>query len=78
MGGQLHAPVVLPPGKRSGTHCTGGWVGPKAGLDRYVQPVASSYTDYAIPAHIKYMYLPFIYQRHYTRIFVITNKYEMQ
>jgi hypothetical protein len=28
MGGQLHAPAALPPGKRPGTHCTGGWVGP--------------------------------------------------
>jgi len=22
------------PGERPGTHCTGGWVGPRAGLDR--------------------------------------------
>ena len=46
------------PRKRTGTHCTGGWVGPRAGLDgcgksrlppgfdtRTVQPVASRYTD---------------------------------
>jgi hypothetical protein len=33
VGGQLHAPAALPPGKRPGTHCTGGWVGPRAGLD---------------------------------------------
>ena len=26
------APAALPPGKRAGTHCTGGWVGPRAGL----------------------------------------------
>ena len=32
--GQLHAPAALYPRKRSGTHCTGGWVGPRAGLDR--------------------------------------------
>ena len=64
VGGQRHAPVVLPMGKRAGIHCTGGWVNPKAGLDgcgksrphphpgfdpRTVQPVASRYTDYAIP-----------------------------
>ena len=24
---------LYPPGKEPGTHCTGGWVGPKAGLD---------------------------------------------
>jgi hypothetical protein len=35
MGGQIHAPAALPPGKRPGTHCIGGWVGPKAGLNGY-------------------------------------------
>ena len=51
----------LYPRERHGTHCTGGWVGPTAGLDgcrksrpppgfdpRTVQPVASRYTDWAI------------------------------
>jgi hypothetical protein len=33
VGGQLHAPAALLPGKRPGTHCIGGWVGPRAGLD---------------------------------------------
>jgi hypothetical protein len=33
MGGQNHAPAALPPGKRAGTHFTGGCVGPRAGLD---------------------------------------------
>jgi hypothetical protein len=27
-------PAALPPGKTPGTHCIGGWVGPRAGLDR--------------------------------------------
>jgi hypothetical protein len=32
--GQRHAPAALCPGERTpGTHCTGGWVGLKAGLD---------------------------------------------
>jgi hypothetical protein len=31
--GEPHAPATLPPGKRPGTHCTGGWVGRRAGLD---------------------------------------------
>jgi len=48
------------PLERPGTHCTGGWVGPRAGLDRCgksrplpgfdprtVQPVGSHYTDCA-------------------------------
>jgi hypothetical protein len=33
VGGQIHAPAALPPGKRPVTHCTGGWVGPRADLD---------------------------------------------
>jgi hypothetical protein len=53
----------LYPRERCGTHCTWGWVGPRTGLDacgksrprpgfdpRTVQPVASRYTDWAIPA----------------------------
>jgi hypothetical protein len=64
VSGQRHAPAALPPGKRPGTHCTGSWVGPRAGLGRVlkispppefdprtVQHVASRYTDCAIPAH---------------------------
>jgi len=63
VGGQRHAPAGLPP-ERPGTYCIGGWVGPRAGLDgcgkissppgfdtRTVQPVASCYTHWAIPAH---------------------------
>jgi len=58
--GQRDAPVALYPRERPGTHCTGGWVGPRAGLarcgnsrlppgfdPRTVQLVASRYTDYA-------------------------------
>jgi hypothetical protein len=31
---QRHAPAALYPGERTpGTHCTGGWVSPRAGLD---------------------------------------------
>ena len=34
VGGQSHTPVALPPGKSYSTHCTGGWVGNRAGLDK--------------------------------------------
>ena len=60
MKGQRHAPVALYPRERPGTHCTGGWMGPRAGLDRCgkscpppgfdprtAQPVASRYTHWA-------------------------------
>jgi hypothetical protein len=38
VGGQRYAPAVLPPGKESGTHFTGGWMGPRAGLDGCGKP----------------------------------------
>jgi len=31
VGGQRHVPVALPPGKKTGTHFIGGWVGPRTG-----------------------------------------------
>jgi len=37
MGGQLHAPADLPQ-ERPGTHCIGGWVGPRVGLDGRGKP----------------------------------------
>jgi hypothetical protein len=64
MSGQLHAPAALAPGKSPVTHFIGGWVDPRAGLDDMekrklelppllvVQPVASRYTDWAIPAPV--------------------------
>jgi hypothetical protein len=33
VGGYRDDPAALPPEKRPGTHYTGGWVGPRAGLD---------------------------------------------
>jgi len=55
---QRHAPAALYPREKPGTHYTGGWVDPRAGLDRCgksrpppvfysrtVQPVASRYND---------------------------------
>ena len=58
VGVQRHTPDALPPQERPGTHCIGGWVGPRTGLDgggksrpppgfepRIVQDVTSRYTD---------------------------------
>ena len=35
MGGQRHSLAALLPGKRPGTHCRGGWVGPSISLKGY-------------------------------------------
>jgi hypothetical protein len=38
VSGQRHAPAAFYPGERTpGTHCTGYWVGPRAGLDTEVR-----------------------------------------
>jgi len=55
----------LYPRERPGTHCLGGWMGSRAGLNGCgkshhppgfdpwtVQPLASCYTDYAVSAHL--------------------------
>jgi len=33
--GQGQAPAAVYPRERPGTHCMGGWVGPRAGLDGF-------------------------------------------
>ena len=56
-------PRLLYPRDVPGTHCIGGWVGPRAGLNRWgrsppprgfdprtIQPVASRYTDWSYPS----------------------------
>jgi hypothetical protein len=38
VSGQRHATPRFAPGERTpGTHCTGGWMGPRAGLDTEVR-----------------------------------------
>jgi hypothetical protein len=65
MGWVINAtPCLLYPRKIPGTHCTGGWVEHRAGLEECgksrpqtgfdhpsVNPVASRYTDCVIPGH---------------------------
>jgi hypothetical protein len=72
MSGLCHAPTALfPRQKTPGTHCTGGWVGLRAGLDTegigkilclcwdqtpVVQSVVRDYTDWANPAPVMIQY----------------------
>ena len=63
MRGQQHSPAALYLRDRPGTHCTGGWVGPRAGLDGRkispptgirsltVQPAAQSLYRLSYPDH---------------------------
>ena len=63
VSGQQHAPAVLYRRERPGTHCTGGWVGPKGrsgraenivptGIrSRTVEPVAQSLYRLSYQAH---------------------------
>ena len=75
---------ALYPRERPGTHCTGGWVGLRAGLDvrkissppgfdpRTVQPVAQSLYRLSYPAHNDLVYvLVFFLILFYT--FLISN-----
>jgi len=78
VSGQRYALAALYLRERTGTHCTGGWVGPRAGLNRCgksrpppgfdprtVQPVASHYTDWATrPTYNDHMYTHFRFALH--------------
>ena len=44
VGGHRHTPAALPSGKRPVTHCTGGWVGSRAGLED-LAPIGIRPTD---------------------------------
>jgi len=44
VGSQSHAPAALPSGKKSGTHFTGGWVGPRTSW---------TYTENLVPTGIR-------------------------
>jgi len=59
VSGQQHAPAALYPRERPGTHFTGGWVGPRAGLDGRkissppgLDPGPSSPQSVAIPTEL--------------------------
>lgn len=73
MSVQRHAPAFLPPEKRPSTNCVGSWEDPRAGLHgcpppgfnpRSVQPAASRYANYTIPAHrssCQHFYISFLH-----------------
>jgi hypothetical protein len=54
--GQRHATVVIYPRDRAGTHCTGGWVGPRASLDRCGKSRPTGIRSPYRPAHSQSLY----------------------
>jgi len=59
VSGQQHAPAALYPWQRPGTRCTGGWVGPRVGLEgRKISsqpgfdPGSSSSLSVAVPTQL--------------------------
>jgi hypothetical protein len=61
MSGQLHALAALPPGKELGTHCIGGWVDPRAGLDdvekgKFLTILGLELRPLSHPAHSQLLY----------------------
>ena len=53
---QRHAPAALCLRERPGTHCTGGWVGPRAGLDRCGKSCSPWILSPDRPAHSQSLY----------------------
>ena len=54
--GQRHAPAAPHPRERPGTHCTGGWVGLRAGLDRCGKSRLTGIRSPDRPAHRQSLY----------------------
>ena len=85
-GGQCRAPAALYPRERPGTHCTGGWMVLRAGLDRCgisrlppgfdpltVHPVASRYTYYATrPTYVVIIIFNLVC---FVRLFIFRHQY---
>ena len=51
VGGQHHAPAALSPGQSPGSRCTGGWVGPRASLDRFWKKKSLTLTGFRSRKH---------------------------
>jgi hypothetical protein len=88
VGGQRHAPAALPPGKTryvlyrrlggpQGRYGRVRKISPLPGFDpRTVQPVASRYTDWALPAAITVMRSSIISRLHRHDLFFISGLFK--
>ena len=56
VGWSSSRPSRLYPRERPGTHCTGGWVGPRAGLDRCGKSRPTGIRSLDLPAHSKSLF----------------------
>ena len=57
-GCQQHASATLLPGKRPGTHCTGGWVGPTASLKGWGNLIPTRIWSPNCPSCCNWLYYP--------------------
>jgi hypothetical protein len=63
VSGQQHVPAALYPGDRPSTHCTGGWVGSRVGLDGWKISPPSGIRSPDRPARSQSLY-PISYPAH--------------
>jgi len=54
VSGQQHAPAALYTQESPGIHCTGGWVGPRVGLDGRKISSVNNMGYYNVPSYNKY------------------------
>jgi len=68
--GQRHAPAAPYPLERPGTHCTGGWVGLRAGLDRCGKSLLTGIRSSDRPEGWQSLY-PLRYPAHYLLTYLL-------
>ena len=76
MSGQQHAPTVLYPREKAGSHFTGGWVGPRFGLDGRKISYINIYIYIYTHTHI-YIYTHthiYIYIQNHTQALHVVSK----
>ena len=63
LGGQRHAPAALYPRERPRTHCIGGWVGTKAGVENLAPPAGIRSPDRPARSEYTHVHTKFIFSQ---------------
>jgi len=77
MRGQRHAPAAPYPQERPGTHCTGGWVGLRAGMEWCGKSRPTGIRSPDRPARRQSLYR-IRYPAHQTQLFIEKNYFVIQ